>query len=142
MNYSTAVFLVNDTIRAIKATYETADNATKAMFKTLDKSVAVGDFLVVPTNTRHGMTVVKVTDVDVDVDFDSVTQVDWVVSKIYKTNYEAVLKLEAGAIEQIKSAEKNKRKNELKAALIADNPELAVSFDALNGTALPSPDAQ
>jgi hypothetical protein len=136
MNYSTAVFLVNEAIRAILCTYELDDEkkqAPRVMFKTLDKSIAVGDFLVVPTGTRHGMTVVKVMDVDVDVDFDSSTPVNWAVSKIDRSAYEAVLKLEGEAIEQIKAAEKKKRQTDLRDAMIANNPALATSFDSLKG---------
>lgn len=118
MNYSTAVFLINANVRAVLCTYEAEDHAKKTMFKTLDKSVRVGDLVVVPTDTRHKMTVCKVTDVDVDVDFDCATPVNWVVTKVDRAAHETTLSQEAEAIATIKSAETRKKRDELRAAIM------------------------
>lgn len=120
MNYSTAVFLVNDNIRAILGTYEAEENAKRTMFKTLDPTIKVGDYIVVPTDTRHKMTVLKVTDVGVEVDFDSNTQVPWVISTLDRASYENTLAQESTMIDAIKSAELRKKRDELRKALVID----------------------
>lgn len=74
MNYSTAVFLLNPQVRCIACTYEVDKDeklAARVSFKSLDKEVTAGDLVLVPTGTRHGYTVVKVVETDIDSDFDS-----------------------------------------------------------------------
>lgn len=41
MNYSTAVFLINDKVRAVYGTYEAGERAAKTMFKTFDASPGI-----------------------------------------------------------------------------------------------------
>lgn len=122
MNYTTAVFLINSDVRAIKCSYE-PEKLPAYIFKTLDKTIQVDDLVVVPTDTRHGMTVVKVTEVDVDPDFDSDIQMKWVVSKVDQAAYATILSREAEAVTVIKSAEKTKKRNELRDAMLADSSE-------------------
>lgn len=108
MNYSTAVFLINDKLRALTAIYEPDVGtalAKREMFKTLDPTIKVGDLLVVPTDTRHKMTVVKVTEVDVDVDYDSPAQVRWVVGKVDDEPFKRITAQEEEAIKLMKNAE-------------------------------------
>lgn len=124
MNYTTAVFLINNAVRAVICTYEAEDKAPRTMFKTLDKTIHVGDLVVVPTNTRHNMTVCKVVETDVDVDFDNQACVQWIVGKVDATQYQITVAQEADAITAIKSAEKTKKRNELRDAMMADVVEL------------------
>ena len=135
MNYSTAVFLINKYVRAILATYEAEDTAKRTMFKTLDPTIAVGDFVIVPTDTRHKMTVVKVVETDVDVDFDSHTQVGWVVGKVDQSGYNTVLAQERDAINAIKSAELRKKRQDLRDNMLADSLAdiKALPISAING---------
>lgn len=120
MNYSTAVFLINTKARAIKCTYDPERNAPPTTFKTLDETIAVDDYVVVPTDTRHKMTVVKVTEVDVDVDFDSNVQMQWIVGTVDRSGFETTLAEEADAITKIKSAELRKKRTDLRNNLLAD----------------------
>jgi len=135
MNYSTAVFLINDDVRAIACTYEADEKAKREIFKTLDKSIAKDDFVVVPTDTRHKMTVVKVVEVDVDVDLDSSIPMQWIVGAVERHDYERILKMEDQAIETIKSAEKRKKRDEMRAAIFKDREGM------LNGLSLTHLDA-
>ena len=124
MNYTTAIFLINKNVRAVMCNYEPdapGKTAMFTMFKTLDATIREGDFVIVPTNTRHNMTVSKVMETDVDVDFDSGALVGWIISKIDRSTYEVTLSQEGDAITVIKSAEKTKKRNELAAALLADS---------------------
>lgn len=120
MNYSTAVFLINDAARAIYATYESDPNAKRELFKTFDKSIGVDDLIIVPTDTRHKMTVCKVVEVDVDFDMEQPAPVKWVIDKVSLANFHKTLDQEAVAIEAIKSAELRKKREELRVALFAD----------------------
>ena len=139
MNYSTAVFLINPNARAILATYEAGDNAPRTMFKTFDPAIKVNDLVVVPTQTRHGFTVVKVVAVDVDVDFDSPVKVDWVAARVDLASYADVLTQEAQAIRMMQSAEARKKRNELAAALMADQADtiMALPIAIVGGPAVP-----
>lgn len=119
MNLSTAVFLINDDARAVMVTYEEGDRATRTMFKTFDKNLKVDDFVVVPTNTRHHMTVCKVVEVDVEVDFDNDVQVDWIIGRVEKANFDDIKKQEESAINAIRAAEKLKKRKELSESMKA-----------------------
>lgn len=118
MNYSTAVMLFNENIRAIKVEYEPSTNpkvpSQRYTFKTLDKSIEVGDFVVVPTETRHNMTVVKVMEVDVEVDFESSTEIKWIVDKVNTVNNTNILAEEIKWIDAIKKSEIRKKKEDIK----------------------------
>lgn len=116
MNLSTAVFLINDNARAVMVTYEQdaiGRNASRTMFKTFDKSIKVDDYVIVPTDTRHNLTVCKVVEVDIDVDFDSVTQVAWLIGRVDLADVIEIKTQEELAINAIKAAEKLKKKKEL-----------------------------
>lgn len=135
MNYTTAIFLINKNVRAVMCNYEPDAEHKTTMFKTLNVGIRVGDLVIVPTKTRHGMTVSKVVETDVDVDFDNAAPVAWIVGKIDQTDYEATLAQEGDAIVVIKSAEKTKKRNELAAALFADSKDAlkALPITVMNG---------
>lgn len=124
MNLSTAVFLLPESkARAIMVTYEAQENAQRTMFKTFDQNIKVDDYVVVPTDTRHKLTVCKVVEVDVDVDFDSSTQVAWLVGRVDMADMLQIKEQETKILEAIKAAEKNRKRKELQksmADLIAD----------------------
>ena len=128
MNYSAAIFLVNPDARAVAVSYELAPEGTKpktTIFKTLDQTVDVGDFVIVPTDTRHNMTVVRVEEVDLDLDPDTTLDLKWLIGKVDRAAHEAVVRAEAEAIQAIKSAERRAKKEELAKKLLNDNPAIA-----------------
>lgn len=135
MNYSTAVFLINNHVRAIRATYDVVDGAKETTFKTLDETIAVNDYIIVPTDTRHKMTVCKVTEVDIDLDFDTTEQVDWMIGRVDTQAYDQTLKDEASAITAIKAAERRRKRDDLRANMFADHVETlkALPITDLNG---------
>lgn len=122
MNYTTAVMLVNPNIRAIHVIYEAEvegkPKQQRYTYKSLDPELKEGDLVVVPTDTRHGYTVVKVVDVDVEVDFDSNIQLKWIVGKVDLHQFELVLAEEGKAISAIKASEKRKKREEIKKNLL------------------------
>ena len=139
MNYTTAVFLINKHVRAISCTYECEDSAKRTTFKTLDDAIRVDDFVVVPTDTRHKMTVCKVVETDVDVDFDSGVQGPWIIGKVDRTTFERTLGEEAQAVTAIKSAELRKKRDDLAKSLLAGHSEAlkALPIAAMNGDTKP-----
>lgn len=127
MHDSTTVFLINDDVRAVKGRYwpegqtPSRDRANEIeIFKTFDQTISVGDKVVVETDSRHKMTVVEITEVDYDINFEADKDVRWVIQKVDKPAYDALIEQEREAIATVKSAEKRRKREELKAALFAD----------------------
>lgn len=120
MNYSTAIFLINDKTRAVYGTYEAGDNAARTLFKTLDQTIQKDDLVLVQTGTRHGFTVVKIVDADVEFDIETSTKIDWVVGKIDLATFQTLSDAEQDAIRMIQSAEKNRKREELRKSILAD----------------------
>lgn len=142
MNYSTAIFLVRKDIRAVGVSYD-VDKDGKGIgpftvYKTPDPLVAVGDFVVVPTDTRHRMTVARVETVDVEIDFDDATQIKWLIGRVDPEPHETLIAQEGAAIAAIRSAEKRRKQEELAAKLIADNPDLQAFGEIKVTPALPA----
>jgi len=129
MNYSTAILLINPACRAIKAIYEPdpqndlSPRAKRQLFKTFDPSIKVGDIAMVPSTTRHMVTTVKVTDVDVEWDVHSCEEVKWVIGVIDQAEYISLKSQEEAAINQIKESEKTFERNELKKKMFAHMTE-------------------
>ena len=149
MNYSTAVMLVNKSIRAVRTIYqpEIASDRTKQTrytFKTIDENIKVGDLVLVPTDTRFGFTVNEVVEVDIDVDFDSNVQVKWVVSKVDLKAYEEIHAMENRLIDVIKKGELRKRRetimqNTLDAATAGEIEGLDIAKLSPKTIAAPAP---
>ncbi len=120
MNYSTAILVMNPDARCVKVIYEPDTEHTKQtreMFKTFDKALKVGDFVVVPTGTRLNLTVCKVVDVDVDDWMDTSKEIGWIVGTVDMADAIKLKSWEAAAIESLKDAEKRKRRRELQASM-------------------------
>ena len=123
MNKSTAVFLINDRARAIRASYEADTPTSKAsteLFKTFDPDIQVGDLVNVVSTTRHFVTVCKVQEVDVEFDIETTSTIQWVIGKIEMAQHMATLGMENDALAAIASAEKNRKREELRKSLMAD----------------------
>lgn len=121
MNYSRAVMLINENIRAIETIYEPDTDkvkATRKIYKSLDKSIKTGDMVIIPTTTRHGLTVVKVVGVDVDIDFESPEKIEWIVDKVNAAESSRILEEEEKWIEQLKAAEKRRKREEIKKSML------------------------
>lgn len=129
MNRSTTVFLIDNTVKALKARYE--DGGKEEIFKTFDDSIKVGDILVVESGTRHGFTTVKVTEIDVTIDIDdSSVNVKWVITKVSLDDHKLILEQEAAAIDKVRVAEFNKKKRDLISNMAS--PEDAEALKAIS----------
>ena len=135
MNLSTAVLLMNDKCRVIEATYmpdpegEQRDPVTnekmakRELFKTFDEAIKIGDVLIVPSSTRHKITTVKVTDVDVDWDPDCSTEIKWIIGTVDLAHFEELKALDEKMFKVIKDAEKTDKRNKLREKLTAHMDE-------------------
>jgi hypothetical protein len=117
MNFTTAVFLVNRDTRMVSVKYEPDGKLQR--FKTLDPSIAVDDLVIVPTSTRFGFTVVKVVAVDIEVDFDDGTLVDWIAARVDLEAYRLLAEQEAVMVKTVREAEAKRKRDELAATLMA-----------------------
>lgn len=124
MHKSVIAFLVEDSIRGVRCTYEDGkapnNDVSGYFFKTFDQSIAVGDMVVVETNTRHGMTCVKVVEVDVEPDFDANIEIKWILHKVDLAEYKHMLAQEKIIIDKVQSAEKRRKREALRESLLAD----------------------
>lgn len=136
---SKQVGLINDDVRFLWANYE--PNAKKELFKTFDKEICVGDILVVPATTRHGLTTVRVTDVDVDIDFDGPDIAHWVAARVDPESFLDLVKREESALQTIRSAELRQKRIAMREAIFANQSELLKTIDlAKVDKGLPSPE--
>jgi hypothetical protein len=131
MNYSTAIFLINDDVRALYVIYAPDTNEAKQrryMVKTLDPDIGEGDFVVIPSTVGLKLAVGEVTDVDVEVDFDSTTAVPWVVSHIDFKAFGDILEQEEVAIAAIRQANFQEKKRKLADTLLASRKVAQLSL--------------
>jgi hypothetical protein len=63
-------------------------------------------WLGVPTKTRPGFTIRKVVNVDLEIDLEAPTHIDWVAGVFEETEHKRMLAMEATMVETIRSAEK------------------------------------
>ncbi len=119
-NYSRAIFLISDDVRCVECTYESDEDAARTQFKTFDETVVVGDLVIVPTKTRHNMTVCKVVAIDVEPDLETSAHMDWLVGTVNHADFDSITAQEKDAIDRIKAAEKRRKKAELRETLLAD----------------------
>lgn len=155
MNYSTAIFLINKDVRAIAVTYEKIDlnkDTTQmkyqpaylsggklpegaVVFKTMDPAVQINDFVIVPTDTRHGMTVCKVVATDIEVDLESDKECHWIVGTVDTKPFEHLRQMEEQAIIALKRAEVDKKRDAMRADLLKSLGSNVPQIPMLNVTA-------
>ena len=143
-NLSTAIMLLDERVRAVAVTYEKIDydeDTTKQMkyspaylasgklpkgavlFKTMDESIKVGSYVIVPTNTRHSMTVCKVVGVDVVVDFDDPNEIYWIVGTVDTAPFEQIRQDEEQVLIAMKKSADAKKREEARAAFAESVPD-------------------
>ena len=130
MHNSKIVFLINDAVRAIRVSYE-KDGPTY-IFKTLDPAIAVDDLVVIPTNTRHGFTVCKVTEVDIELDLEDSMEVNWIAGTFDLASYKDILEKEAEAVTAVQAAERRRKKAALRETMFKDSEDQIEALQLAN----------
>lgn len=123
LNKSLAVFLVDESVRAIKVAFGTAGKFYT--YKTTDKSIKVGDFVLV--NTQRGYSVVEVKYVDIQntLDFeDTSIEYTWIVQKLDLTDYQEKMKREVQLQESINHLVFQGKKQQMLEVLKKSNVDL------------------
>ena len=124
MNYSKALFIVNDDIRAVKIQYDPAAKSNEYDYvKTFDRDVKVDDMIVVQSGTRHKMTTAKVVEIDCHIDVNAPGDMKWMVCVVDAEPVEKLVEMEADAVKMIQDAEKRRTARELRQELFGDQPE-------------------
>lgn len=122
-NRSTEIFLINDDVRLMKGNWDDNPKVSKPeLFKTLDKNIKVDDLVIVTSGTRHGFSIAKVTEVDLEPDMDSVEVVRWIVGPVDLKGHQHTIEKENEAIEMINKARRARKRRNL-AEDIFDNVE-------------------
>lgn len=137
MNYSAAIFLVSDKVRAVKVQYQSEENAKRYQesmgytFKTMDPNVKKGDIVTIPTTTRHHFTCAKVIETDVLIDDNASFEYKWIVGVVDVASYEAILDMETKIVEKVRAVQVQKQRRELRAGLddLAGAEELLALVD-------------
>jgi hypothetical protein len=123
VNPSAAVMLVEDSIRPCKVEYDPdnyKNNSSDKFFKCLDQDIKKGDLVIVTTNTRHGMTVAKVTDIgtaEVPVNFEGSDTWGWIVGLVPSEQHKKILETEKAIVGRVQEVNTNKLRSELKDAM-------------------------
>lgn len=129
MNYSIAVLLLNSNIQLVACSYEPSTTKdvppSTTLFKTFKKDLKIGDYVTVPTNTRHGYTVVRVEKVGVQLDPHTQTKIEWLVEQFDVRAHDKLLALENIAIEKVKGQEAKRQAAELRKTMGLDDPEIS-----------------
>jgi hypothetical protein len=139
MDSSKIVFLINDQVRLIKVNYEPNDKPAPGevrsyQFKTLDQTIRVDDLVIVETGTRHGLTVCKVTEVDLDVDFNDGISLKWAFARVDTEEIDRIRASEAEAITAAKRAELKKQRAALRETIFKEHE------DMLTGLSMTTPE--
>lgn len=140
-NYSRAILLFNENIRVVNICYEPDTDRVKQTrypYKTLDQTIQKDDYVVIPTDTRHGFTVVRVDAVDVEVELESGVDLKWIVDKVDMPLYNKVLSEEGKWISTLKASEARKKREDMKKNLTEFVK--AGEIEALAITHMTSPD--
>jgi hypothetical protein len=122
MNYSTAIFLINDEVRALYVIFEPdrqpEHKPQRYMVKTFDKDIKEGDYVVVPSTMGHKLAIALVTDTDAEVDFDSTTVLPWIVQRVDLTPFNHLVGQEDVAVAAIRQAHFVQKKKALASDLM------------------------
>lgn len=113
MNYSALAAILHEGVTAVKVKFSgTAQLYTYKTTLTLE----VGDQVVVP-GYKVPYAVAEVKEIDQLVDHESDINYKWIVDKVDLTAYEKTLELEDTMVEQVKLAERKKKRSELAATV-------------------------
>ena len=142
MNTSIAIFLLDglpQPPRCIAVAYQLDEVRGKAQpsniktFKTFDPDIKVDDLVVVPTETRLGFTVGLVTEVDLQVDFNSHETMRWVVGPVPLGEYKSIIEQELGIIEKVNAANREALRRKLASDMMANSGDVGGIVLGLGG---------
>lgn len=145
MNPSLYSFLAEPSCRAVRVEYDPDHKLNNnynvcRLYKTLDPTISVDNLVIVPTETRHGFTVCKVVEVDLQVNYNGNDEYRWVLGKVDKAAYDALIDQDKAVKLKIGKIEENKIKRELMEAMgLAGSDLTQLSYSAVPTAATAQP---
>lgn len=128
MHDSNRIFLASDTVRAVKGIFETDVNdqptAKRELFKTFNAGLKAGDLVNVETGTRHKCSVVKIVEVDVDIDIESNEPTRWIIGKVDTSEYDKFQAMEAEMISEMKKAELKAKRDDMREKVMGRHADI------------------
>lgn len=122
MNYSTAVLLVSEQVKAIGVKFGTSGGSLSGkeyVYKTTE-DVELGDLVLVQTDDNiYSYKVVEVTNLDPEVPFEGDRKIKWIVQKVDLTLRETNEEREAEVVEKVMQANKKSKREQLRDMLMA-----------------------
>lgn len=139
-NKTMIVFLANDTVRALKVAYENPDEwavgtVPTQTVKTFDPAIKVGDYVNIVSEARHKISVAKVMEADVTVDFGSNEKVHWVIGVIDPSVHAEIVAQEAELLEAVQEAKLVEEKAKYRKTMNFENIQmdtLAITSNTLD----------
>lgn len=123
INNSLAIFLVNEDVRAIGVAFNSVGKFYT--YKTLDKSIKVGDTVLVKAKGELKPVEVKTIDIQDTLNFeDTSIQYTWIVGKVDLVGYEDIQKREQALIKELNSLIFKGKKSQVLEALKNNNIDL------------------
>lgn len=137
----TMIFVSSDKVRALLVEYEPGTKTEGLVqVKTLDPSICVGDFVVVPTRTRHKYTVVKVKEADVVPNMEPTHECYWIVGKVEMEDYEKLLENERAVVARLLQIQLNASRRALRSEMqLSDEDMKSLEGRLLSGPAATEP---
>lgn len=128
MHDSNRIFLASDTVRAVKGIFETDTNnqptAKREYFKTFNTTLKVGDLVNVETSTRHGVSVIKIVEIDVDIDIESNEPTRWILGRVETAEYEKFKTMEGDMVSEMKKAELKAKRDDMREKVMGRHADI------------------
>lgn len=116
MNYSTLAIILDEKVRLVRCVF--SDGGKEYLYKTLDDTIKVDDFVVVDYGIQlKDFKVVKVVEVDCVAELSEGIPYKWIVYKVELDKAKSVLKAEAKLVEEVRIQEIAVKRKQLKEAM-------------------------
>lgn len=148
-NKTLAIFLISSECRAMLGIFEADEPASnklakRELFKTFDKNIKPGDLVMTETNTRHKVSVIKIVEADVEVNFHAQEACRWIIAKVDMAEHDRILSQENEFLTKLRAAELRKERDDMKKALFAEYSAELENLPLIQQGAetLPAPETQ
>lgn len=138
-NKSALAFIINDKVKAVKLSYcperdesdwhgaRSGDKPQHLIAKTI-LDLAVGDYVLVETDSRHNQTVAKVTAINVEPDLMETKKFMWVTDVVDRTALNKLWAMETEAQDAIAVAARRKLARDMRASMFESAEEEMASL--------------
>lgn len=122
MNHSLVAFVANEDVRMVKVTFidrDSKDRGREYSYKTADKTVTIGDLVVVPTlQDMDNFVLAEVTGLDAEFNYNDTINYRWIAAKVDLKAYENILTQEKALIDNYKAVERGRIRENMRKAMV------------------------